>query len=355
MIKINIKFLTVFMVFTCMYVLIGGQLFNSIFYLLLMILIIGLIEVLIIRFFIDIEVFYKNIDYFVGDEFILHINLKNKTPLVITYVCILQKEFDKCIYVKSFQNIKIIRKVNLQKRGIYNIDDIIIDYKDIFNIWRVNYIKKINKSIKVYPKIINIEEDIKKAKSDNNVSNLNIYNKENNNLIREVRKYEIGDNIRQIHWKVSAKCGHLMIKNFEDETSVNISLFINLNGLDRETYSIYDEQIVSYTISIIYFLMTKGYKQNIFINSIDENKFYINDIQNFKNINEYFFRDNFYKYNDFIDFINNNINKNKTIIILSLESNKRLEEQIKVLRGLSYKVTLILIEDIIKGERYEFR
>lgn len=355
MIKINIKFLILFIVFTCMYIFIGGQLFNSIFYLLLMSLIIGLIEVLIIRFFVDIKVFYKNGDYFVGDKFCLHINLKNNTPLIINYVHILQKEFNKFIYVRSFQDIKIIRKINLQKRGIYNIDDIIIDYKDIFNIWKINYAKKTNKSIKVYPRIINIEEDIKRSNSENNVATCNIDNKEDTNLIREVRKYEIGDNIRQIHWKLSAKCGQLMIKSFEDETSLTISLFINLNGLDSQLYSSYDEQIVSYTISIIYFLNTKGYKQNIFINSIDENEFYINDIQNFKNINDYFLMDNFYKYNDFIDFIDNNINKNKRIIILSLESNKRLEEHIKLLKGLSYQVTLILVEDIIKGERYEFR
>ncbi|MFA4923797.1 MAG: DUF58 domain-containing protein, partial [Ignavibacteriaceae bacterium] len=46
----------------------------------------------------------------------------------------------------------------------------------------------------------------------------------------EVREYQIGDDVRNIDWNVSARFGHPFIKIFEEERELTVMLIVDLSG-----------------------------------------------------------------------------------------------------------------------------
>lgn len=43
--------------------------------------------------------------------------------------------------------------------------------------------------------------------------------------IRQIREYQTGDSYRHIHWNLSAKTGSLLVKEFSQETDIEVNVF----------------------------------------------------------------------------------------------------------------------------------
>ena len=53
---------------------------------------------------------------------------------------------------------------------------------------------------------------------------------ENSIFIKDIRKYKIGDSLKRIHWKVSAKYGELYTKNYEMYSNEEYNIFLDMNN-----------------------------------------------------------------------------------------------------------------------------
>jgi len=48
-----------------------------------------------------------------------------------------------------------------------------------------------------------------------------------------IREYTLGDSLRHISWKLSAKRGQLLVKEFEKNSNTNVSFFVNMDGREH--------------------------------------------------------------------------------------------------------------------------
>ncbi len=67
----------------------------------------------------------------------------------------------------------------------------------------------------------------------------------------EVREYQIGDDVRNIDWNVSARFGHPFIKIFEEERELTVMLIVDLSGSQYFGSSASTKQQIAAEISAI--------------------------------------------------------------------------------------------------------
>lgn len=78
-------------------------------------------------------------------------------------------------------------------------------------------------------------------------------------LFRSLRDYRVGDSLRQVHWKSSAKRGTLMIKETETEEAMHqVHLVLDPSGDDEVV-----EQVFSVAASILNHLETRGLRATL--------------------------------------------------------------------------------------------
>ncbi|WP_010294285.1 DUF58 domain-containing protein [Clostridium senegalense] len=70
---------------------------------------------------------------------------------------------------------------------------------------------------------------------NNKLENLSkkIINVKERDIVRDVREYRVGDNVKNIHWKLSAKQNRLYVKNYEKLTGRKANIIVNMEKLKR--------------------------------------------------------------------------------------------------------------------------
>lgn len=353
MVKINSRYIILFLISCFFFFLIGGEVFNGIFYINLILFIIAVIYIILVKLFLDIQVDYKEQDYYVGDLLIINIIVNNRTFFPFPYVYICSKSINKVMYVQPYKNIIIEKKIKLDQRGIYDIENFTVQIKDIFNIFTTNKVVINDKKVRVYPKIYSIEEVLCKIKSLNKKEFSSLLMKlDEETIVRDVRKYEIGDSLKKVHWKLSAKYGELLVKNFEKRENKEIDILLYLSNLKNEKNKAMDEEMVSFFVSLVNYIQCKGFNIKLYINS-KENKFIkIINRQDFKELLEYFLGDQYYFGLNFYEFIEENLNTLKSPIVFYLDKEEN-EYTIQKLEGVYKNVQFINYNELTQGEIYE--
>lgn len=254
---------------------VGGPYPYLLFYSFLMMLVFALIHLAITRRCFSIEVDFKKDYYSTGDqgECITKINLDLAFP--IPYLKIdgeAMRHSDnsftgEMINLTADENKWIRNNIVFTKRGIYNLGRVEAYVTDIFNIF--TYVKKLDKNIdiKVYPKIYRIRDidkggrDIFLEKADKNSTN------EEQSIIKDVRKYRLGDSLKKVHWKISAKLGELYVKNTETISGEQYMVLVDMN---KENYDygdgLVEEQLIELTASILNHLSKREIDVDVFLN-----------------------------------------------------------------------------------------
>lgn len=157
---------------------------------------------------------------------------------------------------------------------------------DYFGIFKNRIDSNINKDLLILPKTFNVDIDLSKSHMDNLESplNSNMHKGIDNTEIFGIREYIPGDNIRNIHWKLTSKLDNLIIKELGSTVESSILIIWETSILNNkcEVPSVTDAMIEVF-ISISKSLVEQGqahsigwfdYKSNSFriegINSIDD-------------------------------------------------------------------------------------
>lgn len=353
MVKVNIKYIFLLLISYLFFFLIGGELFNSIFYISLILLIIAIIYMILGKLFLNIKVDCKEQDYYVGDNLIMNIRVKNKTFLPFPYVYINSESFSRVIYIQWYKKLVFKNKIELNKRGLYEIENLKVEIKDIFNIFNTNKTIVNEKKIKVYPRVCNIEEFLSKIKALDKKKFSFLLNLDENNLVRDIRKYEIGDSLKKVHWKLSAKYGELLVKNFEKKHGNDINILLYLSDLSKDKYRDIDEEVVSFFVSLVNYIMYKGFNIRIFISSRDNKVINIRNHEDFRELLEYFLGDEYYFKQNFNEFIQENFNRLSKAIVFCIGEEDSVDYSIENLKGSGKNIDIINYKELLQGENYE--
>lgn len=121
---------------------------------------------------------------------------------------------------------------------------------------RVRVVKKGNR-VRVYPAFSKLREKDKQIRSRQIVS-LGSHKRQmpsNQTEFQDIREYVVGDDIRTVNWKATARTGKVMVNNYEDERSQHIINIIDcgrimhrtFNGLTLQDYAVNASLQLSYS------------------------------------------------------------------------------------------------------------
>ncbi|GAA0114847.1 DUF58 domain-containing protein [Clostridium senegalense] len=341
----------------------GGTLPYGIFY---TIMLIGILALIYIPISIkNIDVLLKK-DYeefgkwneegltYVGDKFTVNLVVENNNVLPIPYINISNPIFSKIennyngdlIYLKSKERYWLKKEVIFKRRGIYDFETTTIKVSDWFNIVTIKKEKKHFKSINIYPKIYNISNFT--VDFNNKLENLSkkIINVKERDIVRDVREYRVGDNVKNIHWKLSAKQNRLYVKNYEKLTGRKANIIVNMEKIkESHTYNEEDEELmIDITSSLIYNFLKKDIKSKINIKNFQNESLSIYNYDDFQGLLEYFLRNDSNGQGEFDKFVEKNIKneKNKcSNIVVTMCIDEELKNVLINIATLGYSIALL--------------
>ncbi|MGE5677634.1 MAG: DUF58 domain-containing protein [Pseudomonadota bacterium] len=181
------------------------------------------------------------------------------------------------------ENIWIKNELRFSKRGLHKLDNIFVRVSDVFRIICFEKTIDTDITIKVFPKIYNIAGlpqggiDIYRETADLNSRS------EDQNTIRDVRKYREGDSLKKVHWKLSAKQDELYVKNLDTISGEEIVLFVDMNcrNYSLDDSGAVEESVVDFSVSIINQIIRKNLSIKVFLNTSKGSYFEVDDKSDF--------------------------------------------------------------------------
>lgn len=353
MIKVNIKFILLTIVSFIFAKISGGNLPYSVFYSLFIMLLISILYMYLSLQYVQCRIKHNEVEYSVGDEDEFSLIVSNKSFIPIPYIEIINDTFSNLlkiykgdVFFLQLNSDKWIKKnITFNKRGIYDFGVTTIRITDLFNI--ITFNKNINHKlgVKVYPKIYNIElfqlggsEKLENLlNSDSKVEDLT--------LIKDIRQYRIGDSLKRVHWKISAKQGELYVKNYDYISGTQCNLFLNMKKIDftNKEEELKEELMIDFTASLLKKFVNLGVKSKIYINNFENKRFEVENSMDFSGVMEYFLFHNSDGQGDFVDFINGNLNSlgGKSFLgIITYNLTSTLKDELLYLESVGYNINL---------------
>lgn len=337
----------------------GGNLPYTIFYALLLMFLFSLIFILVKKNSMRIKIKLSKNSYYVEDEDKVSNEISFAGILPVPYIMLKNNVFSKfydnykgdLIFLQIKSSNEISRDIKFSVRGKYDFGQCTINFRDIFSIFDCTSYYKTDKLVSVYPRIYNVDDMIFRG----NGTFLNVRNykstREDPYTTRDVKKYNYGDNIKKIHWKLSAKHGELYIKNYDTISAEECNVFIDMNAdnYDTDPEGKSEEKMIDFSASLINYMVNKEMKSTVYINTKENRKFYIKGREEFKNLMEFFLEnksDGKIPLGRFLDMYLSGVLKYSWIGIVKAAIDERTLKSILVAKQKGYKVTVFYSKDI---------
>ncbi len=331
----------------------GGNLPYSVFYVFVVSLILGIIYMRSVRKNLNARFKYDNDIYKVGDDANISIIVENAGIIPIPYVHVESKILGSLIkgysgdliFLGGDKSTWINNRITFEKRGIYDFSHISIKANDLLYIFKsvIKIYRKLH--IKVYPKVY----DLCGIDFSGRDSYENLINSKNGiddfTLVKDIRKYNTGDNLKKVHWKLSAKQGELYVKNFDCISGKEGNLFINMHtdNLGSDLSEIIEEDLVDFSVSIAKYMVINRIKSKLFIHTKQQNIMELESNEDFLGLMEFFLNAKSDGVLEFTSFIKSNLRhvpKGNWIGIISIAVDDKLRNMLMNLQGMGYRVNV---------------
>lgn len=266
-VKISIPLiLVILLVFV---LLTGGTMPYFLFYVFMLTVLIPLIHCLITLLGLEGYVKIPQESLFTGDIIDIEYQIVNKSILRIPYMEIQKDIIGQLTGESTSKTILSLEKkesythrdnIVLKRRGYYKFGEVNVKICDVFKFF--SFKKKIASpaSLIVYPEIIKLSTFNITANQQS--GELSIYNSafQDKSRVVSLRDYREGDSIKSIHWKLSAKKGSPIVKDYENRVDTNAVIFIDNskilfeNDVDRNL----EDTAVNIAISIIDYYLNQN-------------------------------------------------------------------------------------------------
>ena len=340
----------------------GGNLPYSIFYAFLICMVMGLIYMLMAKKNLYAKFKYDSKVYNVGDHASITIIVENLGILPTPYVYVkseilcslIERNRGELIFLGGDKSSWINNEIFFTKRGVYDFSDITLEANDLFYIFKS--VKNIHNElhIKVYPKVY----DLSNINIGGRDSYENIINSKNGiddfTLIKDIRKYNTGDNLKKVHWKLSAKHGELYVKNFDAISGKECNLFINMHedNLSNDLFEHIEEDMVDFLVSLAKYMMINKIKTRLFIHSNQQKNIEMESKEEFLGLMEYFLNSKSDATLEFTSFIKSNIkhiSKGNWIGFVTITVDDSLRNMLMNLKEMGYRVNVIYYDNILNN------
>lgn len=115
----------------------------------------------------------------------------------------------------------------LKRRGYYELAEIEVNIQDVFGIYKLKRKIRSKTSLLVYPETVDLSSFIITAVEQSGELLVEDPVFQDRSRISSLRNYREGDSVKSIHWKLSAKLDHLVIKDYENRGDTHVAIFID--------------------------------------------------------------------------------------------------------------------------------
>lgn len=319
--------------------LVGGTMPYFLLYVYILSFLIPLFHSLIILIRLEASIQLPKEALYIGDEININYKIDNTSIFHIPYLEIhshiseeLTGEKAKKVVktLKPGELIKYSETINLKRRGYYELGKIEVIVSDAFRFFHLR--KKIasETSLLIYPKAIELSNFTITAVEQLGELPINNIAFQDKSRISSIRNFREGDNIKSIHWKLSAKLDNIIIKNYENRGDAHtIVLIDNYNKhFENDQERHLEDKIVDISLSIINYYLN----QNIPVNFKTQNNNELIEIQGHQKTDIKPFLDSLARFKangalEFSEFIIPQIDsfrKDSTVIIITPNLNKSM-------------------------------
>jgi uncharacterized repeat protein (TIGR01451 family) len=125
-------------------------------------------------------------------------------------------------------------QLQCNRRGYYQLGPLILETGDLFGLHRHYRVVTAPHFLLVYPKVMPLEGyDIASRRPIGEVRmSYRLY--EDPTRIAGVRQYEVGDPLRRVHWKATARTGQLHCKLYEPSTVAGITILLDFHAASHD-------------------------------------------------------------------------------------------------------------------------
>jgi len=161
------------------------------------------------------------------------------------------------IIIGEQRRVVIKKALKCSYRGTYSIgvDKIII--RDFLNFFQFSYTVDEQHKILVYPKMRELKSNLLKNVVNESSESIVSNNAQNESVFTDIREYVPGDSLNRIHWKLTAKAGKWLTKDFSGQMTNKSKVFLDTYhlGLPEEDKIIFEDYLVEGCVSIMHFLL----------------------------------------------------------------------------------------------------
>ncbi|MGG2933171.1 DUF58 domain-containing protein [Bacillus pacificus] len=196
-------------------------------------------------------------EYTAGEPFLSTITIKRRFPFPLLYLIIedeLPLQFTKCKQTKMNKvilfpglkrNISFQYAIDTIPRGEHTFSSVRVKTGDLFGMMEKEVIFSVPDTFLVYPQYVDITYRQMENHFEQGALSANINLVKDSTISVGVRDYKPGDRFSWIDWKATARTNNIMTKEFEQQRSHNIMIF-----MDRTPSPLF-ESVVTFTASIV--------------------------------------------------------------------------------------------------------
>jgi len=156
------------------------------------------------------------------------------------------------------------RDFECRHKGVYKVGSVETEFEDILGIFKWKKVFNDDRYLFVYPKVHFLKNlDIPLRQQFGTVSvRQNAY--EDYASTRDIRKYNVGDSFKKMHWKVTAHRGDFFVRNAELNASADLNIFLDSYdyGFNGETAFDIEEKGAECAASIIRYALSHSMSVN---------------------------------------------------------------------------------------------
>jgi hypothetical protein len=242
-------------------------------------------------------------------------------------------------------------------RGCYELGVSSVEVEDFLGIFKLVRKNERPLLVTVNPRLIMID-NMALTPDDRSepISNLGSVH-EDVSAIEEISKYNYGDSLTKIHWKLSAKMNELMVKKYQRNATACALFIVDLkrNTFTEDSNAVIEDKHIETTVAVLRYSLYNGAAVRLVYYDEEIHTIECNSPLYFENAYQALAKVQFNQEVSFTDLIDSQINHsiNKPDILLSTSNlDDRLYETLRRVKSAGYEVGLIYIspEEII-GEK----
>lgn len=273
--KMDFRFIIGLLISIALYYAVGGIVFTSLYFIMISMFILAVIYIAVFSGKVSGKLSYMKDRYEVFETGKLNLQIFNDSRLFLPYVTAVNQFTEiETRSVNARNKAQIMFHFYFPKRGTYEFEHLSIEIRDFFNIFTIR--KNLKKeSVRVYPKTRILPQTLFELGVGSEGIKHSRSNLEDPHMVREMRRYNVGDSLKRINWKVSAKYGELYVRRGEQNKGVDYLLVIDMSEeiyrLDQDGAK--EEALIAEALAVSALLLKEGKEHKVVINGLERKEF----------------------------------------------------------------------------------